>query len=313
MTIFDIDWNDPNLLIGGRDLLPGKDPLNLSYNEYVLLLTRLPEIVGQGAMIKGAVAKPITPIETIKISGIPSHNRLCDIEALYLYLSLWLQCLTLGKSEIYPDLISSEESLLIYPYADLSLAKINYCREAWMKVPAIHEGFSRWETLWFTWELANCYQHLKIAGLILEGQDFDKDLMIKSSQMKSSNKFIKTCKQILKQKDLATADRFFAPKGRCIEDGQMTQKSLGMGIITAIQKSDKFLESHCKDFLAALERFNRGIAPSQYQIAAALPGGREYISGNKKKPPGFGTKKDNGRPIGNLKLGGIRASKYKDL
>lgn len=290
--IQDIDWNDPNLLIGDKDLLAEKGFLNLSYEEYVLLLLRLPEIAGQGAL---------TSIEAIKISGILRQDRLCELEALYLYLSFWLQCLTLDKAEIYPDLVGSEESLLVYPYADLSLARMDYCKQAWMKVPAIHDGFPKWETLWFAWELSNCRQHLKLAGVILESQDFDKDLMIKAFRMKSSNKSIKACKQILKRKDLAAAYRFFAPKGNCFEDGQMTQAFLGMGIITAIQESDKFLGSHCLSFLSALKRFNLAMASTQYQIKVALPGGGEYISGDKRKPPSFGIKKDNGRPAGTFK------------
>ncbi len=297
MNLFDIDWNDPNLLIGDGDLPPEEKTLNLSYSDYVLLLARLPEIAGRGE---------IASIETPKLSGIPRQNRLCEIESLYLYLSLWLQCLTLSKPEIYSDLISSEESRSVYPYADLSLARMDYCKQAWMRIPVIHEGFLSWETLWFAWELSACRQRLKIAGLIWESQQFDRNLMLKSSQTESSSKVIKICKQILRQKNLAAARSFFAPKGDCFEDGQMGLTFLGKGVITSIQESDKFLESHCHSFLAALKRFNLAMASPQYQVAAALPGGKEYVSGSKRKPPGFGIKKDNGRPTGNLKLGGTR-------
>jgi hypothetical protein len=292
MNLLNIDWNNPNLLIGDRDLLLGKEFVNLSYEEYVLLLARLPEIVGQGV---------IAPLEIPKVSGIPRLDCLGDIEVLYLCLSLWIQCLTLGKSEIYTALVASEEALLAYPYADFSLATMDYCRQAWMKIPVIQENLPQWETLWFGLELSACRKHLEISGIIGDPKESDRDLMVKLSQIRGSNKFIKKCRQILKKKDLAEAYGFFAYRVGQFEEGQICIPYLGMGIITAIQESDKFLESHCLSFLSALSRFNLALTDPQYQIRAALPGGKEYISGDKKKPPGFGNKNANGRPFGNFK------------
>lgn len=293
MNLLNIDWNDPNLLIGDRDLLPGKEFVNLSYEEYVLLLVRLPEIVGQGV---------IAPLEIPKVSGIPRLDCLSDIEVLYLCLSLWIQCLTLGKSEIYTALVASEEALLTYPYADFSLATMDYCRQAWMKIPVIQENFPQWETLWFGLELSACRKRLEISGVIGDLKESNRDLMVKLPQIRSSNKFIKKCRQILKKKDLAAAYGFFAYRAGQFEAGQICIPCLGMGIITAIQESDKSLESHCLSFLSALSRFNLALTDDpRYQIRAALPGGKEYISGDKKKPPGFGNKNTSGRPVGNFK------------
>jgi hypothetical protein len=128
--------------------------------------TALLNIKGADASLAGLIdSYSLFPLQFLQ-SNEPETDEQRELIRLvrkrYICVAAWLSFYLESRHELYPKLATYYPEY--QPIADLSMARLVFCRQIWIAMPLAQEIADNYEILWFLCELSDCLYSLRGSG-----------------------------------------------------------------------------------------------------------------------------------------------------